>query len=48
MPPNAHMESLDKEPEYGVSLARAAGRDSLANGIRRRLESYGRRNRKRH
>ena len=29
-------------------LARAAGRDSLANAIRRRLESYGRRNRKRH
>ncbi len=31
-----------------VALARAAGRDSLANAIRRRLESYGRRDRKRH
>ncbi len=31
-----------------VALARAAGRDSLANAIRRRLELYRRRNRKRH
>jgi mono/diheme cytochrome c family protein len=31
-----------------VALARAAGRDSLANAIHRRLELYGQRNRNRH
>ena len=46
--PKVHMESLDKEPEYRVALACAAGRDSLANAIRGRLELYGRRDRKRH
>ena len=41
-------EEAIRHAEQALALALATGRDSLANAIRGRLESYGRRNRKRH